>query len=583
MFFHSARSRSAAIISGVTDVFGVQLINQSHPFPLMIEEEEKIHGALLSNTTHGALLKTFGSMRLEHTQVAWMLGALTNVYGSGEANTNSNAIHITNRLQHLYDRYLSRALSVHETFAKYCAYSMQHPNLGSDAKKALYAAWSDDIKRYPLLDELSKALWSPFAKVPYEITFSITYSAAKSVLNICDLDRLLEVQSSDQLFLALKNCSPSEDFVDRFRCITALIKSSKCKLIFGIRKEKRSAYFRQALEKHGLYAGAELDAGTLSARSGLLGKRIERIALGEIFCHLEESHVGWKLGGWPEIDDRFLRPDGGLKLYSSLQSIRGLLGSDPSLNVAYDIWTGDKPWSEDQLRNYNESAVASYLFFIVADMHMHIECYTMLNMTDGSTIFFVHKSLSWPEFNLQICSLPKNKITIITFPPGFGLSASMPPKIPLHIELSKLGTVIFLEPVFIPSVILGNRVFSYTPSVRSEYGRDTGRGPVCLIDLSFDTITISASPKYAVDIINKVIRNNIRGFGLHPVEALNLEADGTGTVVGFKNDEGRLMLSAMSEAIRAYKVVYGSCTLPGKIPMYDPNNLFEAVVGNGEG
>jgi hypothetical protein len=61
MFFHTLREKEAETIFGVTTGVGVTLLNRNHPFPLLVEMEEKTHGALLANTSHGALYRAFAS------------------------------------------------------------------------------------------------------------------------------------------------------------------------------------------------------------------------------------------------------------------------------------------------------------------------------------------------------------------------------------------------------------------------------------------------------------------------------------------------------------------------------------------
>lgn len=62
MFFITNEEKDAARAHGITDAIGVTLINQNHPFPHLVEEEERINGALIINTTHGAVFRFPGSM-----------------------------------------------------------------------------------------------------------------------------------------------------------------------------------------------------------------------------------------------------------------------------------------------------------------------------------------------------------------------------------------------------------------------------------------------------------------------------------------------------------------------------------------
>jgi hypothetical protein len=70
MFFHTAREEQVEKIFGITTGFGVTLLNRSHPLPRLVEMEEKCHGALLANTTHGALYRTLASISPEPNALA---------------------------------------------------------------------------------------------------------------------------------------------------------------------------------------------------------------------------------------------------------------------------------------------------------------------------------------------------------------------------------------------------------------------------------------------------------------------------------------------------------------------------------
>jgi hypothetical protein len=70
MFFHTAREEQVEKIFGITTGFGVTLLNRSHPLPRLVEMEEKCHGALLANTTHGALYRALASISPEPNALA---------------------------------------------------------------------------------------------------------------------------------------------------------------------------------------------------------------------------------------------------------------------------------------------------------------------------------------------------------------------------------------------------------------------------------------------------------------------------------------------------------------------------------
>lgn len=156
MFFHSRREQETAEIFGVTDPFGVTLLNRDHPFPLLVEEEEKLHGALLANTTHGALYRALGSM-LPRQQA----GIMNQLYGMVLPKADGfglDPVNVYNRICFAKDRVLGKALPVHEAFAKYCAVTLQYTALSGASTKTLDELWDDECRRYNWLPHLSDAI-----------------------------------------------------------------------------------------------------------------------------------------------------------------------------------------------------------------------------------------------------------------------------------------------------------------------------------------------------------------------------------------------------------------------------------------
>lgn len=576
MYLHTRREKEAAAIFGVTDPFGVTLINRAHPFPLLVEEEEKTHGALLANTTHGALYRALGSIFPEPNS------NITFQQSPDEDITDLEPLEVFNRIRFLKDRVLSRALSVHEAFAKYCAFCFQYATATERPVPELDRLWVEETARYGLLLDLARVIAEPATVTLYHSVFNIAYTAAKAVLNVADLDTLLAIRSPRQLYEKLASRSSGEALEERFSVVMAAIEAMRAtsaaefgRVLSG--ETRLDAVLIEALKRAGLHAQREVDPGTLSARSVLLGKRLESLAAGALYCHLDARHLGWAMGSWIDLDDRFLHPDGSLKVYATAQSLGGVPGSDPSLTVSYDSFAGGDEWPEGELAQHALEETRETIVYLAYGGSETIDCYAIVQPRENAEpAMFVDHGHDWETLEPQLARVGRARLAIVLLPTSFGVSVNVPATQILGEALAHLGTVAYWNPTSSPSQIVDAESFLY--AYRGLTGTpDLGpRGPAGLLSIGSGYVIVGAAPLYAIDMVSKILSVLPEGPWLHQASRRITARINRIDEIVFDAGAKRVPAEIVAAA-RVYEHFYELGKLPGPIPFYNAMNLFNTI------
>ncbi|MDE4914925.1 hypothetical protein [Methylobacterium sp. 092160098-2] len=567
---------------GVTDPFGVTLINRTHPFPLLVEEEEKTHGALLANTTHGALYRALGAI------FPWPDTNIVISRYPEEDISDLVPLRVYNRIRALKDRTLARALAVHEAFAKYCAFCFQYAIEPHSPSSALDDLWNEEVERYDLLLEIASAIAEPRSVDYYPPVFRIAYAAAKAVLNVGDLDALLAISSPRQLYDQIGMTSSRESLEQRSSVLMAEIKSIKVHAPLEYSRyqsgeARMEPILVEALRRADLHGHLGVDTATLSARSVLLGKRLETLAVGHLHCHLESGHLGWALGSWVDLDKRFLHPDGRLKTYANAQSIGGVLGSDPSLTVSYDCYAHDGSWPEGNLSAQPLEGMREVVVYLAANSGNAIDCYALLKPQGyDKSIMFVDRGREWEAVESELARVGKAQLVIAMLPASFGFpSMNVPATQILGDALGYLGTIAYWTPISSPSHIINNTSFVYRRTDGSFH--KVGRGPAGLLSMARSYVNIGSAPLYAVDLVSRAMAKAPKGsFGIREAPR---------PITSRVNNVGQIVFDAAAKrvpndivaAARVYEHFYELGKLPSPLPLYDPMSLFELIYASVKG
>lgn len=578
MLLHTQREKEAAVVFGVTDPFGVTLINRCHAFPLLVVEEEKTHAALLANTTHGALYRSLGSMFPQpNANITFQLSPKENI-------NDISALLVYNRMRSSKDRVLGRALAIHEAFAKYCAFCFQYSLNKQQSNAALDELWNKETTRYGLMLELSRVIARPASVTKYRPVFLAAYKAAKAVLNISSFDNFLAIRSARKLYDQLSRPLFDEVLEKRFEIVLAEIENAKngqssaSADIFSDHAGLEPA-FVEALRRSGLHGQLGIDTATLSARSVLLGKRLESLGNGQLYCHLESRHVAFAMGHWIDLDPRTLHPDGRLITYPEPQSISGRLGSDPSLTVSYDCFAGNNTWPEGRLAAHSLQNMQEVIVYLAAGSTGNIDCYTIMQARDQSApIMFVDRNNEWKNLESHLFRVGRLRLAIVMLPPSFGTySLSVPATEVLGSALEYLGTVVYWSPVSSPSEIIYSTPFVYFEHRAAEPPEASVRNPVGLLTQQRDYVTVGAIPFYVIEMVNSVLPASFKGSnGLDP--AFRLLTSPVHSIVETVLDQrAKQIPPEIVVAARVYRHFYEYGKLPGQLPLYESQNLFRLI------
>ena len=582
MLLHSRREKEAAIVFGVTDPFGVTLVNRTHQFPLLVEEEEKTHGALLANTTHGALYRALGSIR------PWSDANIIITRQPDEDISDLIPLRVYNRIRALKDRTLARALSVHEAFAKYCAFCFQYSIEPHAQASSLDRQWEEEVNRYDLLLDIARTIAEPKSVRHYHSAFRIAYAAAKVILNIGDFDALLSIESPRQLYDKLAATSSNESLKDRFDVVMSAIEGVRSRQPLEyetyLSGEKRlEPKLLEALRRANLHEHLGIDTATLSARSVLLGKRLETLAAGVLHCHLESGHLGWSFGEWVDLDKRFLKPDGRLITYANAQSIGGRLGSDPSLTVSYDCFSNDGIWQEGRLDAQQLEAMREVVVYLTPASDSTIDSYVILKEDiDCKPVMFVDRGREWKTLKSELARVSEARLIIVMLPAAFGFpSSNVPPPRILSDSIGRIGNIVYWVPTLTPSHIIDDTPYIYRRC--DGVFNNVGRGPVGLLSATGGYATIGSVPNYVVDIVARVLSNAPPGsFGIRKLPSpITTRINDVAQTV-FDSGAARVP-AAVVAAARVYEHFYEIGELPGPLPLYDPMNLFDILYNSEKG
>lgn len=567
MFFHTEREQAAGAIAGVTDVFGVTLLNRTHPFPLLVEEEEKTHGALLANTTHGALMRALGSIDGIHN------GQLVQFRAFPDEGPEPGKVY--NRIRFAYDRVLARSIDFHEAFSKYLGFCVQYAASGNGADLDLM--WQAEVGRYPHLADIAEAIGHPSAKLPHASL--LAYDAAKSVLNTGDLDHLLAQTSAASLYEALGRPDLMANLHARFRTVLRAVASADSTMVRSNPAGTREA-MTTALRKAGHFGEEPLDSGTLSARGVLLGKRLAGVAPGVLHCHLEDGHIGWTVGRVLEIDQRYLWPDGRFMASTTTQSIGGILDSDPSLTVSYDVFTRGGTWPHGDLADIDLESAEETILYLAAGDDGPIDCYCIVRGQGADATMFLHRDLSWPQLQPLLERCRRERLVLAMLPASFGkYTINVAPSQILAEAVQHIARVVYWRPAFSPDDILRSEAYVYRPSSADRTAVER-RGPAGVIGVRRGSVSLSCAPLYAVAMVSTAVAQN-QGPGMgKPPNFIDGRVLSISDVV-FDKRPKRVADDVVAGA-RVYELLFERGILPGDLPLYDPMALFDAIIEGGE-
>jgi hypothetical protein len=523
MFFNTNKEKQDARVYGITDAFGVTLINRDHPFPLLVEEEERIHGALLANTTHGAFFRTLGSVSgfpnrsFDLRQV-----------NSGRARLPPAHI-ILNTMEFIRDQTALNSLQCHEGFAKYISYAFQFQRVSAADRSALEDRLSNDRQSYRLLDSLCRILSIAAETSAHDMAQKFGYQAAKAVLNTTELEAILRIQTSKKLWERLQAGGFASDLDARAKvAIDALanlvsdhLSSKEKERVLSGKSEDIYRIFADRLRFAGFETNDLKDGTWLVAHSALLGKRIEAFSEG-VYCSEMAPFLGWTYGGDKQvtIDNRFLSKTGSIQVADQFVAWRSTLRSDPALRVFYTPNTAGGNWTIANVEDFDAIQWNKLAIYVtpafeqtgeparrrdpgkkLKTLRVHLYCFGMTPMGPRS---FVLTYMDWKQIGGKLSAFRKNTLVVIALEPWIlGPTISKAPVDELAGFLGRHAPVVYWEKVASPESLAEESAFVLLSGSEEENEMSANRGPCAVINRRNNHCTLTCIPKYAVEIVKR--------------------------------------------------------------------------------
>jgi hypothetical protein len=579
MFFKTAEEKGIAKIYGITEALGVTLLNHNHPFPIMVEEEERIHGALIANTTNGALFRTLHLMSIVPSETTKMILRLPiDIY----SNQRLPALKVLNTIQFIRDEMRLNLIQCHEGFAKHIAYSLQFETIVEDndrleIEKSLY----NDCKNYSILNELCHNFIHPRDKSAYVLASTLGYKIAKIILNTDSLSKLLLCNTSLKLWNRLKKGKLDSDLEARstigINFLKELVSSynNTLELLLDIKfhGEKMCFIVAQRLNAAGFVTPELQDPTWLLANTHLLGQRIERLSRGVYFSDRDSQFVGFttSLDTMVEIDSRFINENGDLQFGDIRSAILNVIRADPALMVFYPpLDLGKEGWVEfdtdplqpsqwdklaicvtpafgansEPMKQFN-SSTNTYTSLV------HLLCFGLFNNRAKSGVIC---NVDWYEQEVKLASFSRGDIVIVTREPYYeGLFINQAPDDELADILGKYAPVVFWNLVADPERYLNENSYFYTSEINQSPNFARNRGKMGLIDRVGKHTKLSCVPKYVIELVEPLLRRYFDDFkGVTTISDQDSWAEG---------------------AKLAYNLLYKESILPCQLPYFRGTDL----------
>jgi len=213
-------SPSRPIVYGRTTQEGVYLLKPDDLYPRLTEEEERWHGALLGNTTHGLIYQVLKSFNSNNREIYLInLDLIKKPFPEYDDNSlNKTTIEFHFLANMLFDK----ACLLHEALSKFMAHIEGNKIYGDD--QSLISIYISDSSRYNYMQFLEKLVGPPYLNTNFDPYFrDMFYMLAKyifftdtlSKLHLADaidlqnLDFVTEVIENDTLLYRAKTLQDS--------------------------------------------------------------------------------------------------------------------------------------------------------------------------------------------------------------------------------------------------------------------------------------------------------------------------------------------------------------------------------------
>jgi len=585
MFFHTNEEKYTALVHGITSEFGVTLINRDHPFPLLVEEEERMHGALLANTTHGALFRTFGCINDVQNIPIFLKFNHRNVKEIPTAQK------VLNMAQFHRDQMALDSIQCHEGFAKHIAYAFQFQFVNDKQFLKLKERLAKDRKAYKLLDSLCKKFVNPAEKGAYELSCKFGYQAAKAVLNTKDLSTILLNADPVVLWNNLQTgrfaselesranvaINSLEDFISRFRNSNELAKALVAP------ENKLYDIVASQLNNEGFDTEDSKTPDWLIVQAALLGKRIGTITEG-VYCSENANFIGWTYNnGRVDIDERFLSDKGNILVSDAYNTLQSVINSDPALSVFYLPKQRGEKWSFGHVDDIDATKWDKLAIYVTpafektgepakkydSDNHnltltFHFYCF---GLTSAGPKSFIVTYVDWWKEEERLAAFSDDNLVLLSREPLIpGPTSSKAPVEELATLLGKHAQVVYWKTVASPSILIDKNSFTYESNGEQKIrGYPNDRGHCAVINKRSNHTVLTCVPKYVIQIVHNATRHWFDGRLkelakiLQPIEELKKWSSG---------------------AKLAYNLMYEHEILPDELPYFDGLELYYFLNSN---
>lgn len=584
---------------GLTTSHDVRLVTQDHPFPYLVEQEERWHGALLANTSHGVLVRLLTSLGGEPSFESGILST----FGIAPRAENMPArldVHIQYCGRMLHDN----ARQVHEAVAKYlsfAAFAQRGAPVAADCTRRF-----DAVRRsFRLIDPLVRLGGDPTDPDNAERAIATAYHVGKVLLNTGELWALLKRVAPNELAAAF--CNPEcfvevdesfedraaavlaavdpDDLVDRWKALRDVDHSDA----YGVVESAYAAHVVDVVSKALIAAGMTPNplrtSGYLFVHAALLGKRL-RVVCPTLDHSIPVGNIGFSYGpDGIEIDSRCVDERGEPTFRPSIQDVSAIVDNDPSLAVYYGpAVDGAAQWLDLDPAEAERCVLEAdfVLAFPVPSSGSEIECWTVVRKDRKSR--YVRFKVGGMRALMSIARRMPRTFTFLLL----RVSSSAPtitedPNDTTARRLRPYGRVFVWDVVARASSLLRGTTLAYVPQepLLVDFAFDViasaavaGREPLGIVRVAEQYCAISSVPSYVTKIMFGLIKKTKGGPASPGYFGFVRRIDG-GLELAHPAAEHRAQ--DIQIATRIYDMLYRHPSFPSYLPFYDPWEMYRRI------
>jgi len=598
MFFHTKRELELTKAFGITDRFGLKLINSNHSFPYLVEQEERFHGALISNTTFGGMYRLFESLdyneNLSNLDVAFELPHAPRDY-------TKQTFQICRAIRR---RILDESLQVHEAFAKYSAFKAQIYHL-KECSQELHDLLNEESSKYPFLQRLVDIFGVPTAQD--DGLERITYTIGKWILNTRELDLLYsksdlyvlnEWLKGDYLNYTSQIMARADAALtlaaDQLPTLVSILKdseheelTSRERAIFGKAQLKTIFnFFGTKLSTLGFEQCPLQSTNEIYTKSIAISVRIQLLSE-HIHTFLKTDHVEMMIKGTEVWDNAVL----------TNVTLPSILSSDLALRVCYDqVYNEHSRWTfiskPDEIKpDFEHHILDRLLIYPGITDQGELSCMLNASIGIGSNNHnkhivvknYVYHSADMKELLAFVGDIQATEKIFFFLP----INTSLDDYLQTARKLSCFGRLSIwvhnadLFNLFLP---VGRHFLLFTEKYYDQAQKTLNMPvdvPLMHVSVEEEYCMFSAAPNYFVDVLYRFTGHNPGNEYMTIIDKLICIIPGSDRFVRF-TDRTEVVFSikeraSLMAALAAFQVVYEQKVFPTYLPVYNTSKMLKHI------